>query len=113
MVPGDHGSTFAGGPLVCHAAQYVVDRVRQPEFLAGTRMLLLSLHVLACGSTVSRPADLTCAAAAVTARGNQLVTGLRTALAGNAHVKEVRGSGLLVGIQLDMQAGPVVEVRPC
>jgi acetylornithine aminotransferase len=49
----------------------------------------------------------------VTARGNQLVTGLRTALAANAHVKEVRGSGLLVGIQLDVQAGPVVEVRPC
>jgi acetylornithine/succinyldiaminopimelate/putrescine aminotransferase len=59
------------------------------------------------------PADLTCAAAGVTARGNQLVTGLRTALAANAHVKEVRGSGLLVGIQLDVQAGPVVEVRPC
>jgi acetylornithine/succinyldiaminopimelate/putrescine aminotransferase len=47
----------------------------------------------------------------VTARGDQLVTGLRTALAANAHVQEVRGSGLLVGIQLDVQAGPVVEVR--
>jgi acetylornithine aminotransferase len=35
MVPGDHGSTFAGGPLVCHAAKHVVDRVSQPEFLAG------------------------------------------------------------------------------
>ena len=35
MQPGDHGSTFAGGPLVCQAARYVVDRVRQPDFLAG------------------------------------------------------------------------------
>jgi len=35
MQPGDHGSTFAGGPLICHAARYVVDRVRQPDFLAG------------------------------------------------------------------------------
>lgn len=32
--PGDHGSTFAGGPLVCRAAQVVFDRVNRPEFLA-------------------------------------------------------------------------------
>ncbi len=35
--------------------------------------------------------------------------GLRKVTAGNPHVKEVRGVGLLVGIELDMQAGPVVE----
>jgi len=40
------------------------------------------------------------------------VTGLREALAGSPHVKEVRGSGLLVGIQLDIMATPIVEVRP-
>jgi predicted acetylornithine/succinylornithine family transaminase len=33
MEPGDHGSTFAGGPLVCSAAQVVFDRVNQPQFL--------------------------------------------------------------------------------
>ena len=80
MVPGDHGSTFAGGPLVTHAARYVVDRVRQPAFLS-----------------------------AVAARGEQLRSSLRTALASSPHVKEVRGAGLLVGIQLDVMAGPVVE----
>lgn len=37
MRPGDHGSTFAGGPLVCHVAQYVVDRVRSPSFLEGAK----------------------------------------------------------------------------
>ena len=31
--PGDHGSTFAGGVLVCKAAQVVFDRVNQPQFL--------------------------------------------------------------------------------
>jgi len=31
--PGDHGSTFAGGPLICRAAQVVFDRINQPEFL--------------------------------------------------------------------------------
>lgn len=32
--PGDHGSTFAAGPLVCAAANVVFDRVNQPAFLA-------------------------------------------------------------------------------
>jgi predicted acetylornithine/succinylornithine family transaminase len=30
---GDHGSTFAAGPLVCRAASAVFDEVRQPDFL--------------------------------------------------------------------------------
>ncbi|MDQ7028104.1 MAG: aspartate aminotransferase family protein [Anaerolineae bacterium] len=32
--PGDHGSTFAGGLLVTNVASHVVERIRQPEFLA-------------------------------------------------------------------------------
>jgi predicted acetylornithine/succinylornithine family transaminase len=34
MEPGDHGSTFAAGPLVCRAGQVVFDRVSRPGFLA-------------------------------------------------------------------------------
>ncbi len=37
IVPGDHGSTFAAGPLVCRAAQVVFDRVSQPAFLNAVR----------------------------------------------------------------------------
>ena len=33
--PGDHGSTFAGGPLVAAAASTVLDTVDDGEFLAG------------------------------------------------------------------------------
>ncbi|MCP4363583.1 MAG: aspartate aminotransferase family protein [Chloroflexi bacterium] len=33
LKPGDHGSTFAAGPLVCTAANVVFDRVSQPQFL--------------------------------------------------------------------------------
>jgi len=80
MQPGDHGSTFAGGPLVCAAAQYTFDTIKQPAFLKR-----------------------------VTDRGQQLVLGLRVALANMPHVKEVRGAGLLVGIQLDTSASPVVD----
>ncbi len=31
--PGDHGSTFSAGPLVCSAAKVVFERINQPAFL--------------------------------------------------------------------------------
>jgi predicted acetylornithine/succinylornithine family transaminase len=39
LEPGDHGSTFAGGPLVCAAANAVLDVVEDPELLARVRAL--------------------------------------------------------------------------
>jgi len=79
IAPGDHGSTFAGNPFVCRAALTVMDRVEDAGFMPH-----------------------------VNARGTQLLEGLREATAANAHVKEVRGLGLLVGIELDVPAGPAV-----
>jgi acetylornithine aminotransferase len=79
MKPGDHGSTFAGGPLVCHAANAVYDKVSDPAFMRN-----------------------------VVARGEQLRDGLREALKADARVVEVRGSGLLIGVQLSVPAGPLV-----
>jgi predicted acetylornithine/succinylornithine family transaminase len=35
--PGDHGSTFAAGPLVCAAANVVFDKVNQPGFLQAVQ----------------------------------------------------------------------------
>ena len=37
--PGDHGSTFAGGPVTCAAAHAVLDVVSDPELLARVRAL--------------------------------------------------------------------------
>lgn len=37
MHPGEHGTTFAGGPLVCTVAQTVLSKIMQPEFLAHVR----------------------------------------------------------------------------
>jgi predicted acetylornithine/succinylornithine family transaminase len=34
MHPGDHGSTFAASPLVASVAEVVLDRIREPGFLA-------------------------------------------------------------------------------
>jgi acetylornithine/N-succinyldiaminopimelate aminotransferase len=34
MQPGDHGTTFGGGPLVAHVANHVFDRLSEPKLLA-------------------------------------------------------------------------------
>ena len=78
--PGDHGSTFAGGPLVCHAALATLERIQAPGFLESVEQ-----------------------------KWEMLRSRLREVLGGNKHVKEVRGVGLIVGVQLDVSAGPWVE----
>jgi acetylornithine/N-succinyldiaminopimelate aminotransferase len=35
--PGDHGTTYGGGPVVASAAQYVVNRLSDPQMLAHVR----------------------------------------------------------------------------
>ncbi len=74
---GDHGSTFAGGPMVTHVAHHVVGRVAQPEFLAE-----------------------------VEAKGRLLRDLLEEI--NSPHVLEIRGKGLMVGLELDIEAAEVV-----
>jgi acetylornithine/N-succinyldiaminopimelate aminotransferase len=74
---GEHGSTFAGGPLVTRAAGVVFDRIARPEFLA-----------------------------AVAANGGYLCESLSEL--NSPHVGEVRGAGLLVGVDLDIPAAEVI-----
>ncbi|KAM7269800.1 hypothetical protein ACFE04_025297 [Oxalis oulophora] len=82
---GDHGSTFAGGPLVCNAALSVLNKISQPSFLAS-----------------------------VSKKGQYLKEILQQKLGGNRHVKEIRGVGLIIGIELDVSASPLVdECRKC
>ncbi|GMH07713.1 hypothetical protein Nepgr_009553 [Nepenthes gracilis] len=77
---GDHGSTFAGGPLVCSAAVAVLDKISDPHFLAS-----------------------------VSEKGKYFREILQHKLGGNRHVKEVRGRGLILGIELDVPAAPLVD----
>jgi acetylornithine aminotransferase len=77
---GDHGSTFAGGPLICNAALTVLDKILRPGFLAG-----------------------------VSKKGHQFKEMLIKKLGGNSHVKEIRGLGLIIGIELDVSASPFVN----
>lgn len=79
MRPGDHGTTFGGGPLVASVALAVVRTVTEPGFLAG-----------------------------VVASGEHLAEGLAALAAEVPGVRAVRGRGLIQGLVLEGQAGPVV-----
>jgi acetylornithine/succinyldiaminopimelate/putrescine aminotransferase len=78
LQPGDHATTFGGGPLVSSVALHVVQRIAQPAFLRNVRAL---------GARV------------------QAVLSAWTAL---PHVRDVRGVGLMWGIELTTAAAPVV-----
>ncbi|GAB4842135.1 MAP kinase kinase kinase Win1 [Ancistrocladus abbreviatus] len=77
---GDHGSTFAGGPLVCNAALVVLDKISKPSFLDN-----------------------------ISNKGKHFQELLQQKLGGKQHVKEVRGQGLIIGIELDVPAAPLVD----
>lgn len=78
MSYGDHGSTFAGGPVITAVACYVLDRIRQPEFLRNVRQT-----------------------------GEYLKE--RLVEINSPHIKEVRGRGLMTGVELDIEAAPLIE----
>ena len=72
LKPGSHGSTFGGNPLVCAAALAVLETMQNEELVERAR------H-----------------------KGERLRAGLEKALRGLNCVREVRGKGLMVGIELD------------
>jgi acetylornithine/N-succinyldiaminopimelate aminotransferase len=76
--PGDHATTFGGGPLVASVALEVVQRIADPPFLAAVRE-----------------------------RGRILEHGLRELCALRV-VSDVRGVGMMWGIELESVAAPVV-----
>ncbi len=78
---GDHGSTFGGNPVAAAASLAVLERLTAPGFLDG-----------------------------VVRRGEQLARGLRRiARARPDAIAEIRGLGLMLGIQLTRDATPVVK----
>jgi len=79
MRPGDHGSTFAAGPLACAVAHAVVERVRQPGFLAHVREV-----------------------------GGYLGTRLQALAAQSPVVTAMRGRGLIWGLELTVPAVDIV-----
>jgi len=74
--PGNHGTTFGGGPLACRAGLETLRVIEQDRLLDNAH-----------------------------ARGQQLRTGLAQMLEGLPGVKSIRGQGLMVGIELDRPCG--------
>jgi acetylornithine/N-succinyldiaminopimelate aminotransferase len=80
LSPGMHGSTFGGGPLVCAAALEFLSILEEEDLLANIR-----------------------------ARGDELRAGLAKLAARFDFVQEIRGEGLIVGIDLGLEGAPFVE----
>ncbi len=79
MQPGTHGSTFGGNPLSCATALTVLQEVE-------------------VNNLVERAAEL----------GNRMMEQFRARLEGLNIVKEIRGKGLMIGIELDSPCGELV-----
>lgn len=77
--PGLHGSTFGGGPLTCATGLTFLDTVEKKHLLANVR-----------------------------ARGTELKNGLNKLAAKFDFIREVRGEGLMLGIDLDVEGAPYV-----
>ncbi|OJW56970.1 MAG: aspartate aminotransferase family protein [Thiobacillus sp. 65-1059] len=79
--PGNHGSTFGGNPLACAAALATLDAIEEEKLIDNARV-----------------------------RGEDIRSGLRQALAGVRGVVDIRGEGMMIGIELDRPCGELVGV---
>jgi acetylornithine aminotransferase len=79
--PGNHGSTFGGNPLACTAGLATLNILEQDKLLAHADSL-----------------------------GQFIRDGFTTALQGMNGLKEIRGQGLMIGIELDRPCGDLVKL---
>jgi acetylornithine/N-succinyldiaminopimelate aminotransferase len=77
--PGLHGSTFGGGPLVCATALTFLKTVERKHLLANVRT-----------------------------RGAELLAGLKKLAAKFDFIQEIRGEGLILGLDLTVEGAPYV-----
>ena len=78
--PGNHGSTFGGNPLACSAALTTLEVIEQDKLMANAIR-----------------------------QGENIRAGMAAALAGVPGLLEIRGEGLMIGIQLDRPCGELVQ----
>lgn len=80
LTPGMHGSTFGGGPLACATALEFMATVEEENLLEKVRQ-----------------------------RGAQIREGLESLAAKAGFVREVRGEGLMLGMELEIDGAPYVD----
>lgn len=78
--PGMHGTTFGGGPLVCAAALEALNIIEDEKLLANVR-----------------------------ARGTEIRAGLEKIATHFDFIQDVRGEGLILGVDLTVEGAPFVE----
>ncbi len=78
--PGSHGSTFGGNPLVCAAALATLDIIEEEGLMKNAVEI-----------------------------GAFIRAGFAERLAGNSGVKDIRGQGLMIGIELAHPCGELVQ----
>jgi acetylornithine/N-succinyldiaminopimelate aminotransferase len=77
--PGNHGSTFGGNPLACTVASTVVEEIQRRNLPA-------------------RAAEV----------GERMLNTFKERLSMLNNVKDIRGKGLMIGIELDSPCGDLV-----
>ncbi|MET0217699.1 MAG: acetylornithine transaminase [Burkholderiales bacterium] len=78
--PGSHGSTFGGNPLACTAGLTTLETIEAEGLMANAIAI-----------------------------GKFLRAGIASGLAGVDGVKDVRGQGLMIGVELDRPCGELVK----
>ena len=78
--PGSHGSTFGGNPLACSAALATIATMRDENLVEHAEQM-----------------------------GQRLLNALESGLAGLNCVNEIRGKGLMIGIEMAHPCGELVE----
>ncbi|MFQ5481347.1 MAG: acetylornithine transaminase [Nitrospinaceae bacterium] len=76
--PGTHGTTFGGNPLACAAARAVLKKIARPSFLARVREM-----------------------------GDYFMNQLQTLAARQDSIKNIRGRGLMIGVDLTAPSAQV------
>jgi acetylornithine/LysW-gamma-L-lysine aminotransferase len=80
LSPGAHGSTFGGSPLACAAGRAALAVYRDERLIERSAML-----------------------------GERMLQALRTALDGVAIVRDIRGLGLMIAIELRTKVAPLLK----
>jgi acetylornithine aminotransferase len=78
--PGNHGTTFGGGPLAMRAGIETLEIIETEGLMANA-----------------------------VAQGERIIGGLKRKLAGVSGVVQIRGMGLMIGIELDRPCGELVR----
>ena len=81
FAPGLHGSTFGGSPLACSAGLATLETIESENLCENATQL-----------------------------GQYMIEKFREKLSSNKHVKDIRGKGLMIGIELDIPCSQLADL---